>query len=173
MQHPSLVFLRPPKSSNPSRSSYPPVSSSSSQFTLFFAFPSLLGGCRRQGTGLVLDHGTAASSGPTMMPVRRGPCKGGRSRGRSGLSRTPARTPSVSEESLRGAGGWRNRLLAVTDDDGEGVAVLGQNRAPFKGVVGQFSSIKVCHPHATSQPGRRGVVHVVTWRGHDAAVPVL
>ena len=47
-----------------------------------------------------------------------------------GLSRAPARTPPISEEPLRGAGGWGNRLLAVTDD-AEGI-VMGKNLAPLK-----------------------------------------
>ena len=43
----------------------------------------------------------------------------------------PARMPPISEEPLRGAGVWGNRLLAVTDD-AEGVAMMGRNHAPFK-----------------------------------------
>ena len=79
-----------------------------------YAFPR---GCRRQGAGLVLDHGAAASSGT----MRGGSCEGGLPgpRGRPGLSRAPARTPPISEEPLRGVGGWENSLLAVTGVDEE------------------------------------------------------
>ena len=64
------------------------------------------GGCRRRGAGLVLDHGAAASSGPT----RGGPCEGGRPRGRPGLSRAPARTPqSPMRRSLEVGGGASGR----------------------------------------------------------------
>ena len=63
-----------------------------------------LGGCRRWGAGLVLDHSAEAraSSGTT---CRGRPCEGGRPRGWSRLSRAPARTPPVSKEPLRGAVG--------------------------------------------------------------------
>ena len=45
---------------------------------------------------------------------------GGTLRGRPpGLSHAPARTLPISEEPLRGAGGWENSLLAVTDVDEE------------------------------------------------------
>ena len=68
----------------------------------------------------VLGRSAAASSGTAR---RGGPCEGDRPRGWPGLSRTPARTPPISEEPLRGAGGWGNRLLVVTDDDGVAVVV--------------------------------------------------
>ena len=64
-----------------------------------------------------------------------GPCEGGRPRGWPRLSRVPARTPPISEEPLRGAGRWGNRLLVVADNDE--VAVTGQTRAPSKEGVGQ------------------------------------
>ena len=101
-------FHLPPSSCTtlPSPHSHIPAS------VLLFLIPSLLlRGCRRRGAGLVLDHGEAASLGTT----QGGPCEGGRPRGRPGLSRAPARTPPISEEPLRGAGGWENSLLEVTD----------------------------------------------------------
>ena len=57
-----------------------------------------------QRIGLIGDHAPG------------GPCEGGRPRGWPGLPRAPARTPPISEEPLRGAGGWGNRPLVVTDD---------------------------------------------------------
>jgi hypothetical protein len=68
-----------------------------------------LGGCRRRGAGLVLDHSAGGLIGDH---VPGGPCEGGRPRGWPRLSRAPARTPPVSEEPLRGAVGgetgcWR------------------------------------------------------------------
>ena len=38
----------------------------------------------------------------------------------------------ISKEPLRGAGGWGNRLLVVTDD-AEGVAVMGRTTPLLKG----------------------------------------
>ena len=76
--------------------------------------------------------GSRAGPGGGLIGDRRGgPCEGGRPRGWPGLSRAPARTPPISEEPLGGVGGWENRLLVVTDDDG--VAVMGETRAPFEG----------------------------------------
>ena len=75
---------------------------------------------------MVLDRSAAASSGT----AGGGGCEGGRPRGWPGLSRAPARTPPISEEPLRGAGGWGNMLPVVTDDDE--AAVTGQARVPFK-----------------------------------------
>ena len=92
----------------------------SASVLLFFILSLLLRGCRRRGTGLVLGHGAAASLGTT----RGGPCEGGRPRGRPGLSRAPARTPPISGEPLRGAGGWEQpaggdqRLVRDCSDGG-------------------------------------------------------
>ena len=72
-------------------------------------------GPQRHGGGLIGDR-------------RGGPCEGGRPRGWPGLSRAPVRTPPISEEPLRGAGGWGNRLLVVTGDD---EVVVSGNCAPL------------------------------------------
>ena len=100
------IFLRPPAPSSPPPHLHIPAS------ILLFLVPSLLlRGCRRRGAGLILDHGATASLGTT----RGGAYEGGCPRGRPGLSRAPARTPPISEEPLRGAGGWENSLLEVAD----------------------------------------------------------
>ena len=112
-----------------SQSSCPSISSS--RFLLFHPDALYFGGCHRRGAGLALDRSAAASSG---IARRGGSCEGGRPRGWPGLSRAPARTPPISEEPLRGVGGWGNRLLAVTDD-AEGVAMMGRNHAPRRGEV--------------------------------------
>ena len=60
------------------------------------------------------------------------PCEGGHTRGRSGLSRAPARTAPNLRRAVERCGwvGWENRLLAMTDVGEEGIAVAGQSRAP-------------------------------------------
>ena len=80
--------------------------------------------CRRWGAGLVPDRSAAASSWTT----RRGdPATEAAPESGPG---SPA-PPPTSEEPLRGADGWGNRLLAVADD-AEGVAMMGRNRVLLK-----------------------------------------
>ena len=126
----------PPHPSNPSlppcHSSFLPTPlslQSSSSFRLpYHSNPPLpsflhynLGGCRRRGAGLDLDHSAAASSGTTRWG---GPCEGGRPRGWPRLSRAPARTPQTPNVLSAGAGagggdsGWPRT-------DGTGCVVLG------------------------------------------------
>ena len=74
--------------------------------------------------------GSQAGPGPQCGGlIWEGPYKGCCPRGWTGLCRAAAGTPAISEEPLRGTGGWENKLLVVTDDDE--VAVMGQMRAPF------------------------------------------
>ena len=108
---PILLCLDPPVPS------LPPLSSSCLSYTTsWMPQAGSRAGPRPQRGGLIGDR-------------RGGPCEGGRPRGWPGLSRAQARTPPISEEPLRGAGGWGNRLLVVTDDDE--VAVTGRICAPF------------------------------------------
>ena len=116
----------PPTSSN---SSFPIPLSSHSPLLPFLHY--YRGGCRRRQAGLALDNSAGASPGTTH---RGGDLRGSRARHWPGLSRALARTPPTSKEPLRGAGGWGNRLLAVTDD-AAGIAVVGKNHAPLKGGV--------------------------------------
>ena len=90
-------------------------------------------------TSVVAAVGEPGRSWTAARRPHRGPraggglCEGGRPRSWPGLSRAPARTLPISEEPLRGAGGWGNRLLAVTDD-AEGVAVMDRTTPFLKGV---------------------------------------
>ena len=100
-------------------------------FRILLPYPPLPSGCPPLTiTSVVAAGGEPGRSWTAARRLHRGPragggpCEGGRPRGWPGLSRAPARTPPISEEPLRGAGGWGNRLLAVTDD-AEGVAVMG------------------------------------------------
>ena len=107
--------------SSPSRSSYPFTSSSFLELSLLHYLVDAAGG--------EPDWSWAAVWRPHRGPPG-GPCEGGCPRGWPGPSRAPARTPPISEEPLRGASGWGNRLLMVINDE---VAVTEQTRALFKG----------------------------------------
>ena len=112
----SSTFSKSSCPSNPSISPFPPRAARPTLLPRWMPQAGSRASPGPQCGGLIGDHTPG------------GPCEGGRPGGRPGLSRAPARTPPISEEPLRGAGGWGNRLLVVTDDDG--VAVMGWTRTP-------------------------------------------
>ena len=94
---------------------------STSSFKLSFLH-CFSGGCHGQGTGLVLDHTEARR--PHRRPRAGGDLVKGAVPVAGPDSRALAGTLPISKEPLRGASGWGNRLLVVTDNE-EGIAYCG------------------------------------------------